>query len=379
MGILRLLLALSVVVMHCDGGLSEHVLVGGQFAVKLFFIISGFYMALILHEKYTGAGLTKLFYQNRLLRLLPTYYAVIGLAVLLPLAASALVGRPVNQGQWAIWNGHGKALPETVSVGLKLLHLTPIGQELAWAGFLDRTTGIVHFGAAPTSGTGLELFFFMLIPPAWSLSLELQFYLLAPFYVRRPIKLLLAGLAITIVLRWLLPLLPLGSPSFWRNQTLLCELGYFTLGVLSYRLLHQLRQSKRYPTTPMAGWWVLFGMVALLFSYPWLPALIRGELTAAALALAIPFIFTATAKTGWDRVLGELSYPLYLGHWLIMTSWYGVVAKLKVLESMPNTVNILIVVLLSVAFAFAIHRLIERPVDRLRQRRVAAAKLTTAT
>lgn len=379
MGILRLLLALSVVVMHCDGGLSEHVLVGGQFAVKLFFIISGFYMALILHEKYTGAGSTKLFYQNRLLRLLPTYYAVLGLAVVLPLVASAVSGRSVNLGQWAVWSEHGRTLPAGVSFGLKWLHLTPIGQELPWAGFLDKATGTVHFAATPLSGTRLELFYFMLIPPAWSLSLELQFYLLAPFFVRRATALLVAGLAITVGLRWLLPLLPVGSPSFWRNQTLLCELGYFTLGALSYRLLHQLRQSGRFPTTPRAGWWVLFGMVALLFSYPWLPALIRGELTAAALASAIPFIFTATAKTGWDRVLGELSYPLYLGHWLIMTSWYGVVAKLKVLESMPNTANILIVVLLSVALAFTIHRLIERPIDRLRQRRVAAAKPTAAT
>jgi peptidoglycan/LPS O-acetylase OafA/YrhL len=375
MGVLRVLLALSVVVMHCDGGLSEHVLVGGQFAVKLFFIISGFYMALILHEKYTGVGSTKLFYQNRLLRLLPTYYAVIGLAVLLPLAASAVAGRAINLGQWATWSEHGRALPPGVAAGLKWLHLTPFGQEFAWAGYLDKATGVVHFAGAPSSGTGLELFYFMLIPPAWSLSLELQFYLLAPIYVRRPLQLLLVGLGITMGLRWFLPLIPFGSPSFWRNQTLLCELGYFTLGVLSYRLLDWIRQSGRCPNAGRNGWFVLLGMVGLLFAYPWLPTMVRGELTAVALASAIPFIFIATAKAGWDRTLGELSYPLYLGHWLIMASWYGVAAKLKRLAGMPNGVHILLVLLLSTAFAFAIHRLIERPIDRLRQRRVRSVKL----
>jgi peptidoglycan/LPS O-acetylase OafA/YrhL len=95
MGILRLILAISVVVMHCDPDLSKWVLVGGQFAVKLFFIVSGFYMAMVLTEKYHGPGSVRLFYGNRLLRLLPTYYLVIAIALLVPWLAGIILHRPV--------------------------------------------------------------------------------------------------------------------------------------------------------------------------------------------------------------------------------------------------------------------------------------------
>ena len=55
MGLIRALLAISVILAHSESflGLS---LVGGKVAVQAFFIISGFYMALILNEKYIGGN-----------------------------------------------------------------------------------------------------------------------------------------------------------------------------------------------------------------------------------------------------------------------------------------------------------------------------------
>lgn len=77
MGILRFLLALSVLTSHCGPLLGTSLLPGGM-AVEAFFMISGFYMALILGGKYATndrAGML-LFYQNRALRLYPTYLLV---------------------------------------------------------------------------------------------------------------------------------------------------------------------------------------------------------------------------------------------------------------------------------------------------------------
>ena len=49
-------------------------MIPGTEAVEIFFIISGFYMGLILRGKYEQrAHSTRLFYQNRFLRLYPTY------------------------------------------------------------------------------------------------------------------------------------------------------------------------------------------------------------------------------------------------------------------------------------------------------------------
>jgi len=48
-------------------------------AVQSFYVISGFYMALVLNEKY-GPGSYWLFVSNRLLRLWPAYFVVLVLS-----------------------------------------------------------------------------------------------------------------------------------------------------------------------------------------------------------------------------------------------------------------------------------------------------------
>ncbi|GAB3046429.1 hypothetical protein GCM10027185_57870 [Spirosoma pulveris] len=74
MGILRFLLAISVVVFHTGKPLLGVKFSGGALAVQLFFVISGFYMSLILNEKYKkGTSTYNLFITNRLLRLYPVY------------------------------------------------------------------------------------------------------------------------------------------------------------------------------------------------------------------------------------------------------------------------------------------------------------------
>jgi len=104
MGILRFILALSVVITHSTSifGLRG---VGGQIAVQAFYIISGFYMTLILNEKYIGVNNSyKLFITNRFLRLYPTYWVVLLLTIIYSVFVSvysngndfALFGNYVN-------------------------------------------------------------------------------------------------------------------------------------------------------------------------------------------------------------------------------------------------------------------------------------------
>ena len=81
MGLLRLILALAVVLEH-SSQIFGYTLVGGRLAVQAFYIISGFYMSLILNEKYVGRGSYKLFITNRFLRLYPIYWAVLTCTVL---------------------------------------------------------------------------------------------------------------------------------------------------------------------------------------------------------------------------------------------------------------------------------------------------------
>lgn len=74
-------MALSVVAAH---GISVFKinLVGGPLAVQAFFIISGFYITLILNEKYVDVNnIYSLFISNRFLRLYPIYWSVLFLII----------------------------------------------------------------------------------------------------------------------------------------------------------------------------------------------------------------------------------------------------------------------------------------------------------
>ncbi len=82
MGLLRLFLAVSVVVAHTSLFLGTNFFVAGSIAVEAFFIISGFYMSLILNEKYVGENSYRLFITNRLLKLYPIYWVVLLVSII---------------------------------------------------------------------------------------------------------------------------------------------------------------------------------------------------------------------------------------------------------------------------------------------------------
>jgi peptidoglycan/LPS O-acetylase OafA/YrhL len=99
MGLIRVLLALAVVDFHAVRFASApHFLnlpwVNGGVAVQSFFVISGFYMALILSGKYAGRGVF-VFYRARFLRLYPAYWIV-------AVATYALLVAAGQSGQWRV-------------------------------------------------------------------------------------------------------------------------------------------------------------------------------------------------------------------------------------------------------------------------------------
>ena len=160
MGTLRLILAMSVVLGHGAGYMSL-IPFSGNAAVYCFFVISGFYMSLILNEKYLGAGAAWRFYTNRILRLFPTYLVV------LPVVASY----------------RGFAHPEQfhflVDSSISLLN-----RGLVVIANLT-TIGIDHYRYSYEQMRLPNIDDWRLIPQAWSLEPELIFYAIAPFVLRR--------------------------------------------------------------------------------------------------------------------------------------------------------------------------------------------------
>ena len=81
MGLVRFLLAMAVLLAHLPTATVQFI--HGGTAVQAFFVVSGFYMALILDGKYDDR---RLFYSNRLLRLAPAYFAMLLIALVVLLA-----------------------------------------------------------------------------------------------------------------------------------------------------------------------------------------------------------------------------------------------------------------------------------------------------
>jgi peptidoglycan/LPS O-acetylase OafA/YrhL len=134
---------------------------GGENAVEIFFMISGFYVALILDNSYSSI---RLFYTNRILRLYPIYFLVCALILI----------------RHAIFADSSNNLFNYPAVALligTLANTTLIGSD--WIMFLQWNENGLQFG--PYGDSQLQIHQMLFIPQAWSLGAELTFYALAPF------------------------------------------------------------------------------------------------------------------------------------------------------------------------------------------------------
>jgi peptidoglycan/LPS O-acetylase OafA/YrhL len=296
MGVLRCCLALSVLLVHDMEGWFK--LIDGAAAVQCFFLISGFYMALVLHERYSDL---RAFYFNRALRLFPTYWAV----VLLILAAAMLAGRPnfieaTLQGDLT-WDA--RALVFVSSFAL-------IGSD-AMLFVRPTQTGLVFtadFWREPP-----QLFWFHPVPPAWSLPVEMAFYVLAPFLVRsrwRLLGMVLLGLVVRIIVYMLF-----GSHDPWLYRFFPAELAVFCPGGLAY---HFYRRIALNAAARSIGVICLGMLIAAMLVYPHLPPTARYVPISAAVLASLPFVFALTRDFAADRWIGELSYAIYLLHFPVL-------------------------------------------------------------
>jgi peptidoglycan/LPS O-acetylase OafA/YrhL len=355
MGWMRFLLAAAVVFHHSTtpGNIP---LVDGHQAVRLFYIISGFYMAMILEQKYSlnRQGLW-MFYTNRAARIFPVYWVVlIGAAVFY---GSALIWtqRMPERFQWYSLlreGGHGGFL-----VGIGLSQLILFG--LDWFSLFDFQGSILGLGGALPGGKTAG--FLCLVPQAWSLSVELMFYLIAPLLVqartRWLIFLCMTGILIRTLLSIWKPHESLSLNYFWFPL----QIPFFLLGVLSYRWMKISANLWTKKWMRIGGGWMAF---MVILGYGWIPDDVGPILSCGAMGLLIPALFHIEGRVG--AFLGELSYPIYVVH--ILVKWI-VLGILGAEQAGEKRVTGIVLLAASIFAAFGIERLIGTRVEAWRSSR----------
>jgi peptidoglycan/LPS O-acetylase OafA/YrhL len=362
----RAFLALSVYIWHEGHSVYGFRGMDGQTAVESFFVISGFYMFMILDGKYANPVL---FLTNRLLRLYPVYLAVLVLTVAsLPLA-HALTG------EWGCimtkycnsiepYTQHWSDLDISTKLFVIVANLSMLFQDTIFYLGSDDITGKLYW-TMTYKDTSFMLWTMMIMPQAWSISVELYFYVMViAFHRMRTVYLLgliVAGVAAKTAIY------AYDMPDPWGDKFFPAELTMFLLGGLSYRACRRLG-----PIGPQvaAAVTLAFALVTVGFQFIPLPMLPRTFLYCGLLVLCLPAVFSHSGGDPLDRFIGDLSYPIYMTHQLVIFLAPTVFFHDWIAD---RNVRCLFGLVLTVLLAHGLRCWIDTPVDAYRQRRLAAA------
>lgn len=366
MGIIRLCLSLAVVSTH-TGHLPPFSFNNGLHAVRIFFVISGFYMALILNEKYLHqTGSYKLFITNRILRLYPIYLIVFILSLMMYMFCVKI---PICSTDHFI-----------------LVQFNPYTYLIQNMGYFLNNWGIFLYGLLSNLFIlGLDLVYFMkfthphivpvIIPQSWSLSLEFYFYFMAPFLVRQKTIYLILLFVLSIYISNLLFPLDLSGDS-WQNRSFPSNFAFFLLGIFSYRIYTRI-QTIKVPKPvflillylilqPILNWNIYLS----IFTSSFCDVAVGYCLYFMLLLIGLPVIFLFTKNNTFDRWIGEFSYPIYISHIAVL---YFVNHILQ--TSSKNVTYGWQVALLSFILSYFLLYLFIYPIEKIRAHRVLSHKM----
>jgi peptidoglycan/LPS O-acetylase OafA/YrhL len=291
----------------------------GYLGVDLFFIVSGFVIALTAGEKSNLRG----FAVSRASRLFP--------AIWICATVTALCHN---------------FLPLPLRTGI-----------LDWAASMTLVPS--WFGKMPVDGA------------YWSLRLEVHFYLLVGVLIYfKQIKNLTAFCVAWLALAFANYVFPI-----WKLDFLLClaYASYFIAGILFYRRYAKVNQK-------FEGF-LLFACVAVRLLYGLKISLKNPSESAVVSALLIVTFYgafflisqgvRAVRDSAMTRFMGDVTYPLYLIHQLIGFAIFNTIVNRYDIRS--NNLQLILIVLMSiflVALSYLIHRYFERPVAKAMRARL---------
>jgi peptidoglycan/LPS O-acetylase OafA/YrhL len=311
----------------------------GLYGVDLFFVLSGFILSHVYFEQFrqrTERADFRAFLTFRFARLYPVHLVTFLTMVLLFVGEKLLTG------------GSSAEAPGRYSVRAVVSTLTMTN---AWWG----TTASPNAAVDTTPNV-----------PAWSISAEWFAYLLFPVLCLVIARLRYGPLIFVVV--------GCGLATVWDeliSSPLLRVMAGFLVGMATYQLVRRSPKPARVPA---------LGTVVVVLIAVWAslgaPRVEIGILLFAALVLAL------TSERDWfGRVLsrrtmvylGEVSYAVYMVHWIARVVVRGAAEKAGVLDSIPSGLLVAIYVAVTMVAAIFLYHFVERP-WRSRLRRMLAPR-----
>ncbi|MFC7052618.1 acyltransferase family protein [Hansschlegelia quercus] len=319
------------------------VLLRGEAAVAIFMILSGF---VITHLLLQGRETYSQYITRRFLRLFPAYALCCAIGYLI-LGPWAHIVQTVSWQDLPGWAEYSRGVAEIASQ----THNNTAPHALLHLFMLH---GLIPDELLPRAAMTF-------LPAAWSLSLEWQFYLVAPLILRAfgsPVKTVLCAVVFALLLvayeKGFLGSYPIPA-------TLAATSGYFAIGILS-RLLYPELEKLNYSPVAIAA---ASAFLMLAFSSEFLPLsiwlvfysfLVWGRTSPVAGS-----VFSFFFATRIPLFLGGLSYSLYLIHRPIQVILGDLALGVADL-SRPQMVAIQIAAIIAaVPAAYLIHRFVELP------------------
>ncbi|WP_081055085.1 acyltransferase family protein [Burkholderia vietnamiensis] len=335
-GAFRFLLATIVVASHFT---SANI---GVAAVYLFFALSGYWVSEMWSKKYSATRSPYITYiVSRVWRIAPVFLLCSMLALFLLLRAPSIVVPaipfdPIEP---------NSIIPSFILLGYSALHAGPLG-------------------------------------PAWSLDVEMQFYIIAPILIaafsRRPALTSLTVIALALV-----------SAAIWKARSIGFASPFFLAGIACARI-PALRPRPAIAKASAALFFLALGLFAIVpalrpvmftGAHPGPLSAFNPALNVLLGALALPFALHTVSRHGsnFDRLLSDWSYSLYLFHWIPLVFVQHYLPGINQHGHLVRGLLTVPVLALTSAISLAITIWLDRPLDSLRAEFVRRRGLNRVT